>query len=86
VRRKLSPCCRLLGRPRLRDAKADVDATDHTSSTPLLSACVLGRTEIVRVLLTHGADLKAHTKEGFTPLILASLNGSVEIGKLLLAP
>src|SRR5687768_6492496 len=41
--------------------------------------------EIVRVLLEGGADVRASSKKGFTPLLFAARNGDVEMAKLLLA-
>lgn len=52
--------------------------------TPILSAIEYGQVEIVKLLLTHGADISKKNKEGITPLILASQTKEKEIVELIL--
>ena len=40
--------------------------------------------EIVKLLISSGADIENKTKGGFTPLHIASLNGHLEIVKYLI--
>ena len=56
----------------------DVDARDNNDMTPLLSALeyVLRNDTVVQLLLVHGADVHVCTKDGETPLHLASKNNS----------
>jgi hypothetical protein len=69
-------------------AEADIGAVngdkytlfDHT---PLHAASELGRVEVVRVLLTAGADIEAANEWGTTPLQTASLHDRVEIVRAL---
>lgn len=45
----------------------------------LRNAAGEGRTEIVKLLLDHGADINARDNEGFTPLLWAAYEGEDEI-------
>ncbi|UKK01174.2 serine/threonine-protein kinase ripk4 [Theileria orientalis] len=53
------------------------------SQTPLHYASSKGKSEVVEILLKHGAPVNSLTHEGATPLHLASLNGHLEVVKLL---
>ncbi|BAM41069.1 serine/threonine-protein kinase ripk4 [Theileria orientalis strain Shintoku] len=53
------------------------------SQTPLHYASSKGKTEVVEVLLKHGAPVNSLTHEGATALHLAALNGHLEVVKLL---
>lgn len=73
-------------------AGAKVDTADFSGWTPLMNASVEGQTEIVSLLLKHGADPnirimpKGLSKEdkGETALILAARNAQVEVASLLI--
>jgi ankyrin repeat protein len=52
--------------------------------TPLMKACRLGDIDIARMLMKHGADVEAVTKDGKTPMDIAAENGHDEIVVLLL--
>ena len=61
--------------------------TDRSGRTPLMCATEsLGRDslEIVRQLVTDGADVNAKDDDGFTPLIDAAEAGNIQIVRLLL--
>ena len=61
-------------------AGADVNAKDENGWTPLNSAAVKGRNQIVKLLIEKGADLNAGT-----PLIFAATDGHMEVVELLIA-
>lgn len=51
----------------------------------LFEAARLGRTDIIEPLIKLGADVNAHDKRGFTPLILAAYAGQMETAEALIA-
>ena len=64
---------------------ADANAINSKSGATLLaSAALMGHTEIVALLLEHGADVNARSKDGGTALHAAAFLGRVETVKLLL--
>ncbi len=67
----------------LLDSAADPN-TDDEGYPVLVSACEIGNTEIVKLLLNSGAHVNAADKSGETALWGASERGHVEIVKLLL--
>uniref|UniRef100_A0A1X7TIH2 Uncharacterized protein n=1 Tax=Amphimedon queenslandica TaxID=400682 RepID=A0A1X7TIH2_AMPQE len=64
--------------------KADVNAVDKWSSTPLFNAVKSGSIEAVDILLTNGARTDVVDKHYGTPLHCASETGNANIIKLLL--
>ena len=62
-----------------------MNATNNLCWTPLLEAAARGRVSAVAALLDAGADPNHLDRQGQGPLIMASLIGSVEAGRLLLA-
>ena len=64
---------------------ADPNAKDPQSgSTMLATAALMGHTEIVALLLEHGADVNAKSRDGGTALHAAAFLGRVETVKFLL--
>lgn len=59
----------------IKQAGLDKDIADEKGQTPLHCAALAGKTEAVTYLLKLGADHKAQTKSGRTPLFFAWTNG-----------
>lgn len=51
----------------------------------LFDAARLGRTDMIELLVQTGADVNAHDRRGFTPLILAAYAGQAETVEALIA-
>jgi len=65
---------------------AAVNATEPTQSqTAIMWAAAERHPNVVSALIAAHADLKAHTKQGFTPIHFAARVGDMESVKLLLA-
>ena len=65
--------------------KADPNTRDPQSgSTLLATAALMGHTKVVALLLEHGADVNARSRDGATPLHSAAFLGRIETVKLLL--
>jgi ankyrin repeat protein len=62
---------------------AVVDAADEDGVTALFVAALQGRTEIVRMLLEHGADPSRAAFNGVTPREAAESAGHAETAELL---
>lgn len=62
----------------------DVNCRDDYGITPLLTASLTGKPDVVQCLLDHGADTEAAGPDGMTPLLGASLKGHIEIVEILL--
>ena len=66
-------------------AGTDLEQKDPLGgSTPLITACVFGKTEVAIVLMEAGANLDAKNNDGSTPLHCAALFGYPEIVSALL--
>lgn len=50
----------------------DVNITDEKGETALHCACHYGDTEIVELLITHGANVNVATQSGTTPLMIVA--------------
>lgn len=61
----------------------ELDAADEEGRTPLHVACWQGHTEVVQVLLSHGALTDAQDNENRTPLQSAAWQGHDRITELL---
>jgi ankyrin repeat protein len=59
----------------LLDRGAEIEQRGRWQRTPLLEASISGSAELVELLLSRGADIKAVDENGNTALILASHNG-----------
>ncbi|MDO4751506.1 MAG: ankyrin repeat domain-containing protein [Akkermansia sp.] len=64
---------------------ADINAQDEIGYTPLMAACVAGKTDMVRYLIQTGAEVNKTNSLKETALMLAAQNGHAEAVKLLLA-
>ena len=89
----------ILDRARGEPRKRLLNMPDRYGNTPLISAVLLGHTEMVRVLLSAGADANrisartglisihvpgASTPQKLTPLHIAAITGNCEVAKLLI--
>ena len=65
---------------------AKVNVTDTLGMTPLTAAALVNDTEVVKLLVEHGADVKVPAATGIlaTPLMAAATNGNVASVRLLL--
>ena len=61
------------------------EVRNDAGETPLLLASRYDHAQAARALLEGGADVNARDKRGFTPLMRAVLNGSVETVQTLMA-
>ena len=50
---------------------ADIDVVDNEGSTPLLLSCAAGNAQLVRLLVSRGADVNKASKSGINPLVIA---------------
>jgi len=67
-----------------RGAPVDIVSENDLGVHPLNSAVAGGHSEIVRLLLEHGADPDAPERAGYAPLHAAAENGDIESTRLLL--
>lgn len=81
------------GRNRLKDKAnlwmklgdgAQTSLSSASGATPLHYAAWLGSVEVVKLLISHRADITGKTNEGLTPLVLAVYANNYEIAALLL--
>jgi len=69
---------------RLLDRGAAVDARSETGRTALLvAASYPGTVDLLRLLLAHGADLRAQDRAGTTALALAVRSADVDVARFL---
>ena len=67
-----------------RGAKVNVQEPRNGQSA-LMWAIADQHPSVARLLIEHGADVRAHTKTGFTPLMFAAQQGDLESAQVLLA-
>jgi ankyrin repeat protein len=66
--------------------KADVNAKDNEQAqTALMWAVAQKHPDVTQVLVQAGADIRAHSAHGFTPLLFAARVGDLESAKILIA-
>jgi hypothetical protein len=68
---------------RLLAEDCDVNATNNMGQTALMMAALFGRSEIVRLLIAHGANAALKDKAGNTAAGLAQQQGNAEVVTLL---
>jgi N-acyl-D-amino-acid deacylase len=69
---------------RLLDGRATVDARSESGRTALLvAASYPGTVDLLRLLLAHGADLRAEDRAGITALALAVRSADVDVVRFL---
>ena len=64
-------------------AGADINAADAYGYTPLMNAAMLGRLDIVRLLIDAGADIQRKGQFGYTALHAAAQNGHLDVVQAL---
>jgi ankyrin repeat protein len=62
----------------------NINNENNSLLTPLMSASLFGHTEVVRLLLSHGADINHQNTYGTTALRLAAVGDNVEVVRELL--
>lgn len=62
-----------------------LQAQDYDGWTPLHTASFFGRSDIVRLLISKGANANAMDKSGETPLHLVAAEGSIETAGILIS-
>ena len=61
-----------------------VHKEDHLGQTPLMTACILGYIDMVKILITHGANINHQDKTGHFALHSAAFQGDFEIVEYLI--
>ncbi|TFA99048.1 Ankyrin repeat domain-containing protein 50 [Trichoderma ghanense] len=62
----------------------DPMAEDGRGWTPITLAASYGHTNVIRVLVDNGADIRTPTRSGWSPINVACSHGSIDVAKLLL--
>lgn len=72
--------------PLLLARGAVIEAEDYlVGGTPLLSHAVVGRADMVKLLLDRGANVDARTAQGYTAFSLAEKMGNTEVCEVIAA-
>jgi ankyrin repeat protein len=61
-----------------------VQMEDHLGQTPLITACILGYIDIVKILVTHGSNINHQAQNGDSALFTAVLQKEIEIVEYLI--
>ena len=69
----------------VEEIKCDVNSINQDKTTPLSWAAYLGQLDVIRYLVTKGADLSSRDVSGNSPLHLAALVNQLEVVKFLAA-
>ena len=62
----------------------EINVADRSGNPPLATATILGKYNICKVLLEHGANVNMKNGDGMTPLAIASEQGHYLIAKMYL--
>ncbi|XP_047336713.1 protein VAPYRIN-LIKE-like [Impatiens glandulifera] len=62
----------------------DLNSVDSKGRTPLHAAAIHGRVDIIKTLISHGADTDAMDGKGWTPLHCTAAEGHTEAAKILI--
>ncbi len=63
---------------------ADINVSNSSGFSPLLTAVYSGHTDIAGILISNGASVDGITRSGLTPLLLAAIRGNTDMVKFLL--
>jgi ankyrin repeat protein len=66
------------------DADVNLESDDGTDTTPLMAASIAGNSNIIRLLLQHGASIDKQDSEGDTALMLAVEQDDIDSVNILL--
>lgn len=70
---------------RYLETNGDPEARDRHGLTGLMVAAETGQSQLIRLLIDHGAKLETATAEIWTPLMFAVTHGQIETTEILLA-
>ncbi|CAI5448043.1 unnamed protein product [Caenorhabditis angaria] len=68
----------------VENAKANINQTTESNSTPLRGACYDGHFEIVKYLVDKGAGINIPNRHGHTSLMIAAYRNKIDVVRLLL--
>ncbi len=68
---------------RLLTERCDINAANHAGQTALMMAALFGRTDVVKLLVAHGADPTRKDLSGNTAAGLARQQGNAEMAALI---
>lgn len=68
----------------IRTNRKHVSVIDMKSLTPSLSLSVSGHLEVMKLLVSHGAEVCCKDKKSYTPLHAAASSGMINVVKYLL--
>ena len=71
----------------IQKEKEEEQQLQHSSgylTIPIIEAAKIGNTEVVKLLIKENADVNVQDEDGWTALLLASLNGHTQVVELLI--